>query len=433
MSALSRSRVTGPAILRPLRDPSLALLWSGLSLSAIGDQLYAVALTWIAVEVFGVAAGYLAALSSLVLLLAVLGIGRWADGWRPRQSMVRADLARASVLLLVVAVWIAESAPSGLMLIVAVLALAAGQAVFQPALQMVLAGLVRDPALLPAANGLLDTTDRSARLLGPGLIALLSGLLPLMHFLTIDALSFILSAAALVLIGRRRPDPPMPPAAIRQTIIQGIVRGIRAMRGHRLLGFFLATAGPINGAWYAVFYLALPLMLAQRATVGGGLGDFGLVISAYGCTNLAATLVFGGRPLPVRPQFQMLVGTVISGLGMLLLGLASLLPGGAVVPGFAAAAAFGAVGGPMKDIPMAVLRQTRLPQAEMAPAMRVTMAANSIGMLLAMSAMPRAIMQFGLLPMVIACSLVVTGLGLLGLVRLGGWHEAAGPQAGPAC
>lgn len=36
-------------ILRPLRGRSMALLWGGLSLSAVGDQLYAVALTWIAV------------------------------------------------------------------------------------------------------------------------------------------------------------------------------------------------------------------------------------------------------------------------------------------------------------------------------------------------------------------------------------------------
>jgi MFS transporter, DHA3 family, macrolide efflux protein len=44
-------------ILRPLRGRSMALLWGGLSLSAVGDQLYAVALTWIAVGVLGSNAG----------------------------------------------------------------------------------------------------------------------------------------------------------------------------------------------------------------------------------------------------------------------------------------------------------------------------------------------------------------------------------------
>lgn len=216
-------------------------------MSAVGDQLYAVALTWIDVQVFGAAAGYLSALSAL-MLLAVLGIGRWADGWRPRHSMVRADLARAAILLIAVAAWMAAAAPSGWMLIAAVLVLAAGQAVFQPAVQTVLPGLVRDPALLPAANGLLDTTDRSARLLGPGLVALLSGWLPVMHFLTLDALSFTGSAAALTMIGRRHADPPIAPVEDRQTLGQSILRGIRAVRSHRLLNFSFATTGCNNGA-----------------------------------------------------------------------------------------------------------------------------------------------------------------------------------------
>jgi hypothetical protein len=46
-------------LLRPLRDAPIALLWGGLATSAVGDQLYAVVLSWIAVAVFGAAAGYL--------------------------------------------------------------------------------------------------------------------------------------------------------------------------------------------------------------------------------------------------------------------------------------------------------------------------------------------------------------------------------------
>ena len=63
-------------IIRPLRKPAAALLWAGLSLSALGDPLYAVALTWIAVGVLGSGAGDLAALNAGVVLLAVPGLGR---------------------------------------------------------------------------------------------------------------------------------------------------------------------------------------------------------------------------------------------------------------------------------------------------------------------------------------------------------------------
>src|SRR5690242_12282980 len=152
-------------LLQPLRSRSIALLWGGMSLSAIGDQLYAVALSWIAVSVFGAAAGYLTALQGFVVLLAALGIGRWADRWEPQASLIGADLARAGTLILVVAAWLASGAPGPASLVVAVIILAGGQAVFQPALQTVLPCLAADIRLLPATNGLIDTSERTARLL----------------------------------------------------------------------------------------------------------------------------------------------------------------------------------------------------------------------------------------------------------------------------
>src|SRR3712207_5491034 len=38
--------VRPPRLLRPLRTPAVALLWGGLAASAIGDQLFAVVLSW---------------------------------------------------------------------------------------------------------------------------------------------------------------------------------------------------------------------------------------------------------------------------------------------------------------------------------------------------------------------------------------------------
>jgi hypothetical protein len=154
-----------------------------------------------------------------------------------------------------------------------------------------------------------------------------------------------------------------------------------------------------------------------------------MVLSAYGCTNLAATLFFGGRALPSRPQFQMFSGNLLVGSGMVLMGLASLSPPEWRLPGMIAAAAVGAVGGPMKDIPVAVLRQTRLRPADMAAAMRTYMAANSAGILLAMLLAPAAIGIAGVVPVVVACGAAVMGIGVGGLVRHAGWAEVAAVEA----
>jgi hypothetical protein len=419
-------------ILKPLRSTPVAVLWGGLSLSALGDQLYAVALSWIAVGVLGADAGYLTALQALVMLVAVLGIGRWADRWEERRSMIGADLCRAAVLLVVVGAWLISGGPSVVQLVAAVVALAIGQAVFQPALQAVLPSLVDDRGMLPAANGLLDATDRSARLVGPGLVAILAGALPMVHFLTLDAVSFLASAGALLLIGRRRPGVLLRRKVGPESLWHSMARGVRATARHRLLFFLLLTTWLPNGCWYGVFFLCLPLMIAQHGVsgIGGtGLGAYGMVISAYGCTNLAATLVFGSRTLPSRPQFQMFGGTVVVGIGVILLGCASQLPAGWILPGLMAAAAFGAIGGPMKDIPAAVLRQTRLEHGDKAAAMRAYMAVSTAGTLLAMLLIPALAENAGVVTVVIACGVSQIGVGAFGLARHATWREPAAIQA----
>ncbi len=413
-------------LFQPLRTRAILLLWGGQSLSAIGDQLYIVALSWIAVGVFGSRAGYLTALQALVLLVAALGVGRWADRWSALRSLIGADLVRASILLAVVAVWAASGGPGAVPLIIAVIVLAAGQAVFQPAVQTALPALI-EPRLLPATNGLMDTTDRSARLLGPGLIALLAGIVPVMHFLTIDALSFLISATAVMLIHRGRRKVARP-QRIQESAWRSIQRGARAMASHPLLGFVLRSTALVNGTFYAAFYLSLPLTIERlgiQGPGGSGLGAYGLVIASYGCTNLASTLVLGGRAMPARPQFQMFSGSVLVGLGTIGLGLAALLPPAWRLPGMAAMAAFGAIGGPMKDIPVAVLRQTRLPASDMAAGMRVYIAANSAGALTAMLLTPSLLGAFGTVPVIIASGALMAGTAAIGLIRHAGWAETA--------
>jgi DHA3 family macrolide efflux protein-like MFS transporter len=416
-------------ILRPLRGRSMALLWGGLSFSAVGDQLYAVALTWIAVGVLGSNAGYLSALQAFIALLAVLFIGIWADRWEQLRGMIASDLASAAVLVGVVVAALVSGKPSVTGLIVAIVVLATGQAVFRPALQSVLPSVVEDTHLLPAANGLLDATGRIARLLGPGLVALLVSAVPVIHFLTIDALTFLASAAALLLIRRGRPAGVAAPyGSTRDSVWTGIIRGYRATSRHSLLGYYLMVSGPLNGVWYAMFYLCLPLMIARTGlgASGGpsGLGAYGLILSAYGCGNLAATVFLGGRALPARPQFQMLYGNIHFGCGALLLASANLLPVEWRLTGFAAAAALTAMGGPMQDIPTAVLRQTRIAAADRPAAMRAYMAAVGLGILVAMLLTPTAITVFGVTRVIVAGAVVYLTVAVVGLVRLAGWRDA---------
>ena len=166
--------------------------------------------------------------------------------------------------------------------------------------------LVTDPSLLPATNGLLDSTSRIARLLGPGLVVLLAGWLPLAHFLTLDAATFMASAVA---IWADRPVGELAASALPATtegVGAAVARGFLAMRRHALLGYMLVLSTfVVNGTWCPAMFLGLPLAiehLGVRGPGSSGLGAYGLVISAYGCTNLLATLVVGNLACCCTPE-----------------------------------------------------------------------------------------------------------------------------------
>ena len=271
---------------------------------------------------------------------------------------------------------------------------------------------------MPAANALLDTTERIARLLGPGLVGLTAALIPLVHFVTLDAVSFLLSAAAVVSIARLRPAGPPPPR--RETPLAAVRRGFGAVRGHRLLFFVLCVTGVINGAWTAAYFLGLPLMIERAGPGGSGLAAYGLVISAYGSTNLLGTLVVGNRAMPRHPARLIFAGNCLGGLGVLLLGAVGLLaPPGWRVAGFCAAAAIGAAGGPMQDIMVATLRQTELRRADIAAAVRAFVVAANLGLLVTLAVAPGLFNAIGVAPAVMLCGVAYAGVGIVGLLRMG--------------
>ena len=413
-------------ILAPLRSGPVALLWGGLAFSAVGDQLYAVALSWVAVGVFGAWAGLLTALGAGCLLVTALFVGRWADGWDQRRAMVGADVVRAGVVLGVVAAWEVAGAPSGVALVVAVVVLGAAQAVFRPAFQAVMPGLV-PVAELPAANALFDTTERIARLVGPGLVGVLAAVLPTRHFLSADAGTFLVSAVVLVLIGRG--VAPVRRRGVPGSVLGGVARGFRVMGAHPVLGPLMWVNGVVNGAWMAVVFLGLPLALERYGVTGPGgtgLGAYGLVISAYGCTNLVATLVVGSRAMPVRVAPMIFGGSVVVGAGIGLMGVivGAGLPAAWVLPLLCGAAALAAPGGPMGDVPGAVLRQTELPRDDVPAAMRAYLVVNNLGALVGMVVAPVLFTAVGVAAGIVVCGGLMVAAGLGGLVRCWGVGRA---------
>src|SRR3569833_1451781 len=106
-------------MLKALRERSIALLWGGQWLSSIGDEIYRVALIWLAVGLIGADAGYLSAAQSAALLLLTL---------------IGGDAARALIELLPVAAFYLGGVTLPVLFATA-LGLSALSAFFDPSLQ----------------------------------------------------------------------------------------------------------------------------------------------------------------------------------------------------------------------------------------------------------------------------------------------------------
>ena len=152
----------------------------------------------------------------------------------------------------------------------------------------------------------------------------------------------------------------------------------------------------------------------QRSPRGDGLSG-GLVFSALGdqlyivALGWVAIGVFGpaaGYLGAARAGQQMLIGTAITGLGMLAVALVGLLNLSASAQGYAiaAASALSGFGGPLRDIPNVALRQMLVGRAGIAAASRAYLVNTYGGMLVAMMLAPTACEVLGPVVVMLICA-----------------------------
>jgi MFS family permease len=397
--------------LRVLRVPHLAVLWSGQVFSALGDQLFLLAIMWTAVGRIGASVGLVTSAGFLAALLFGLVGGVLADRWNRRRTLILVDAARALAVAPLPVLALTSSLHLWHLLLVIVVVETLG-ALFDPALQASLPLLAGDPQTLYAANGLMTTTYRLARMLGPGMAGLLLLILPLAHFFTLDALSFGASALALLALGQRL--DPRPAERTIQVVIPTSRRlsadlhmALRLACGHHPLLWAIGSLGVINLAWSAAFTVGAPLWTSR--ILHGDAGAYGLIVGAYGAGNVASLLLAG--PSAKRPLRAMFLGKVVQGGGFLLLAMATALPLavlGAVVA---------AIGGALGDLPLITMIQTEFPPEHIGKIYSLRATVGGAGLMFGLVVATPLFALCGV-PLAIALSaLLIAGIGLAGLVR----------------
>jgi DHA3 family macrolide efflux protein-like MFS transporter len=393
---------------KALKNPAIRLLWGGQALSAIGDEIYRVAFLWLSVSVIGADTGYLAASQYASLLLLSLFAGKWADHWNRFKTMFWVDALRAIIVLIPVILFHFMPLSLVTLLFVAV-AVSALSAFFDPALQAILPLFSPDYQTLQAANAIMGTTLRLARVIGPGIIAVMTLFLPTIHFFTFDSLTFVASALTLLALRRRAPpEATQTTKKLHVSFREALLSGVYAARRHRSVGYITVMKAVCGGAWALAYSLGLALRVHELAP--DDVRAFGWVIAAYGIGNLGSTLVIGNWERR-KPASLLYFGHLWMGLGFILMGMCQDLHS------LMAATLFSAMGGPLNDIPFTDIIQAKYPLAEVPKLFRLRMASETAAVLLAMLVSPTLFRWISVQATIVGCGIVLIFFGMLGFYR----------------
>ena len=301
-------------VLRLLRRPVPLAVWTGQLLSVTGDQLYAMAVLWLVLELTGSAK--LMATVSLAgsvpyVLTGFLGAGLISRSRRLR-GLIRLDLISA-VLVAVIPVSYLLGLRSVLLLCAVAALLSAAEALFDPALAAVLPDLVPRADLQPMI-ALTDSTDRLARVLGPGCAGLLLLVMPETGLFGVDAATFCVSAAALLATTRLLGGRLDAGSGAHDVQTSGLLDGAREVLRRPNLRVGLAVRGSCCLVWSA-FTIGLPFELTHR--LHAGLASYGLLLGAFGAGNLAGNLFSGSGRVERHLMTVYCLSWALVGVGML--------------------------------------------------------------------------------------------------------------------
>ncbi len=206
------------------QNSAFVRVWSAATISIFGSLITRMALPFVAILVLGAGAFEVALVRSIDLLAALLFgliVGAWVDRLRRRPVMVWADLGRA-VLLVTIPIAAVGGWLTLAQLLLVSFAVAILSTFFDAADNAYLPSIVPRDELV-RANGALAASGSAAEFTAFGISGFLVQLLSAPLAIFIDAISFVVSA--LLLGSIRRPEPPPPPKADREPVLQRDPRG----------------------------------------------------------------------------------------------------------------------------------------------------------------------------------------------------------------
>jgi hypothetical protein len=299
-------------VLRPLRVRDFRLLWVGLTVSLIGDGMYAVAMAWQVYEDLDASPAAFAAIGAawtIPQLLLLLVSGALSDRMDRRRLMIAGDLLRL-VVIAAIGVLSLSGRLTIPLLILLVLPYGMGAALFGPAFHAIVPTIVPEDLLVPANSIGQVVRPVALTIVGPLLGGVMIGFGTGWAFL-VDAATFAVSAVAVFMIRTRTaPGGVGEHGRLRDDITTGI-RYVRSVRWI-LLGLLAGTVSLfcVWGPWETL----VPFVVSDQLD-GSGI-DLALVFGAGGVGSVLVGVTMAQRGgLPRRPTTVMYIAWAI-GMGM---------------------------------------------------------------------------------------------------------------------
>ena len=306
-------------MLAPLGLRDFRLLWTGMTVSLLGDGVFLVAIAW---QVYD--------LSNLPSALAVVGLamavpqvlflligGVVSDRVDRRRVMLVADVVRGAAITT-----IGILSLQGVLRLWHVAALAAvygaGQAFFGPAFDAIVPDIV-PPGQLGAANAL-DQFVRPAafRLAGPALGGLVIYSFGVGWAFVLDGVSFVVSVTALLLMRAR----PIERDGAGQSAVREIREGFSYVRSQTWLWGTFAAATIAYLLFMGPTEVLLPYLVKYQ--LGGSSRTLGFILAFGGVGAIGGALIMGHTGIPRRFITFMYVSWTIATLAVAGYGLATL-------------------------------------------------------------------------------------------------------------
>ena len=312
-------RPTAPSL---WRHPDFLKLWVGDTISQFGSQITFLAIPLTAAVLLGATPfemGLLGTIEMLPFLLISLPAGVWVDRLPRRRILISGDLVRAGALGTIPGVWFMRPELLGMPWLY-VVAIVGGTATvfFDAAYQAYLPSLVERDQLIEG-NQKLELSRSTAQLTGPGIAGALISFLSAPVTIAVDAVSFLVSAAAVWLIRKPEPAPEPKPAGHAGGMLAEIREGLGVVTGSPILRSIAACTATSNlstSIAFAAFFIFLTRDLALDAA------RIGLIFAIGNVGGLVGALIAGRVPKLIGTG-PAIVGSAIFGTAFLWLNAAA--------------------------------------------------------------------------------------------------------------